>query len=182
MRCPERLLFPGALTQHVRCVVGMERAIGDPSALEFAAGFYRGLAFGKDYQTSFRLGCNAIDLTSLPDAAVPHFTTRDHDQIAEPPVGQGKRDVEMKPSYRAWGGKAAVQALPDEPDSPRLYPVWFGTDRRPLDPTDQSKGFSADRDNSVHFGTCQVAYPNRTNSAPSDLPGGKDSQPGRTIA
>jgi esterase/lipase superfamily enzyme len=146
----------GALAQRVRCVVGMDRAIGDSSALSFAGGFYRGLAFGKDYQTSFRLGCNAIDLTSLPDAAVPHFTTRDQDQIAEPQVGPGGRDLEVK---RTWGGKAAVHAAPDDPDSPRLYPVWFGTDRCPVDSTDPSKGFSADRDTSVHFGTCQVAIP-----------------------
>jgi esterase/lipase superfamily enzyme len=148
-----------ALARHVRCVVGMERAIGDSSALEFSGGFYRGLAFGRDYRVSFRLGCNAIDLTSLPDAAVPHFTTRDQDEVAESQVRQGKRDTEMKPGYRTWTGKAATRALPDDPDSPRLYPVWFGTDRLPLNPADPSKGFSTGRDTSVHFGTCQVAIP-----------------------
>jgi hypothetical protein len=55
----------GSLANYVGCVVGMDRAIGDASALRFAAGFYRGLAFGKDYQTAYRLGCNEIDIASL---------------------------------------------------------------------------------------------------------------------
>jgi esterase/lipase superfamily enzyme len=42
---------------------------------------------------------------------------------------------------------------------PRLYTVWYGTNRRPNDPADPAGGFSADRDDRVHYGTCQVAIP-----------------------
>lgn len=40
-----------------------------------------------------------------------------------------------------------------------LYPVWFGTTRKPLDATDITKGFSNQRDNSVHYGKCNVFIP-----------------------
>jgi hypothetical protein len=51
-------------------------------------------------------------------------------------------------------------ASPDFADTPRLYPVWFGTNRRPVDPQNMSKGFSAQRDDTkVHYGLCKVAVP-----------------------
>ena len=41
----------------------------------------------------------------------------------------------------------------------REYVVWFGTDRRPVDPSNLSEGFSGERGDRVHFGTCRVAIP-----------------------
>ena len=40
-----------------------------------------------------------------------------------------------------------------------LYPLWFGTNRKPVDPQDNSKGFSGERDNQLHYGTCKVTVP-----------------------
>lgn len=62
-----------ALASVVPNVIGMSREIGDDDAMKFAAGFYGGLAFEKDYLRAFRLGCNRIALAALPDAAVPRF-------------------------------------------------------------------------------------------------------------
>src|SRR5262249_26965872 len=39
--------------------------------------------------------------------------------------------------------------LPGDESGPRLYTVWFGTNRRPNDPNDPAKGFSAERDDLV---------------------------------
>jgi esterase/lipase superfamily enzyme len=39
------------------------------------------------------------------------------------------------------------------------YPVWFGTNRKPIDPTDPGKGFGADIDERVHFGKRIVRIP-----------------------
>ena len=44
------------LAQHVPSVIGMSQAIGDPSAIEFAIGFYEALAYGESVQTAFELG------------------------------------------------------------------------------------------------------------------------------
>jgi esterase/lipase superfamily enzyme len=37
--------------------------------------------------------------------------------------------------------------------------IWYGTNRRPVDPADSNKGYTADRDTSVHYGTCRVFIP-----------------------
>ena len=39
------------------------------------------------------------------------------------------------------------------------YVVWYGTNRRPNDPNDPANGYSAARDNLVHFGSCRVFIP-----------------------
>jgi esterase/lipase superfamily enzyme/Lon protease-like protein len=39
------------------------------------------------------------------------------------------------------------------------YIVWYGTNRRPVDPADASKGYSAERDTVVHHGSCRVFVP-----------------------
>jgi esterase/lipase superfamily enzyme len=145
-----------SLARFVAFVAGMERSIGDPSALRFSAGFYRALAFGQNYNDAFRLGCNEIDLASLPDSAVPHITVRpdegvrrDFHEIAAAPV-------------RTWMGPALTTVAVTDPDLPRVYPVWFGTDRQPNDINDLTKGFSNERaqdESSVYYGTCQVTIP-----------------------
>jgi esterase/lipase superfamily enzyme len=39
------------------------------------------------------------------------------------------------------------------------YRVWYATTRRPNDPLNVSKGFSATRDDTVHYGSCRVFIP-----------------------
>ena len=39
------------------------------------------------------------------------------------------------------------------------YPVWFGTNRKPVDPDDPAKGFSGSFDNTMHFGKRVVFIP-----------------------
>jgi hypothetical protein len=46
-----------------------------------------------------------------------------------------------------------------EQDSARLYTVWYGTNRRPVDPNDPSRGFSGRRSYEVSYGACAVAIP-----------------------
>jgi hypothetical protein len=66
-----------AIVKHVPCVVGMSNAIDDASAVAFAGGFYRGLGWGQDVQTAFRLGCNEISLSGLKGADIPKLLHRD---------------------------------------------------------------------------------------------------------
>jgi esterase/lipase superfamily enzyme len=152
------------LANYVGCVVGMEKSIGDPSALRFAAGFYRGIAFGRDYHLAFRLGCNEIDLAALPDASIPHFTTREEDRVGQRTLEAGIPATNLAVPTRSWVTRGTAEATlePDDPDSPRLYPIWFGTDRRPNDTADLTKGFSNERapdESAVYVGTCTVAIP-----------------------
>lgn len=147
-----------ALAAVVPQVIGMARGIGDDSALRFAGGFYRGLAFGKDYATAFRLGCIEIDLAALPDTLVPHFTTRAKDQIAVSTVvaaGTGEVPIALQSPQRTWLSQKAADAPP-----PLLCTLWYGTNRRPADFGNPAKGYSGERDeNEVHYGQCKVAIP-----------------------
>ena len=163
VECFYSLERANVLRRYVGCVIGMEKQIGDPSALRFSAGFYRGLAFGKDYYQAFQLGCSEIDLASLPDGSIPHFTTREEDRVGAVESEPGAPPKLSVPT-RTWVGAEAMSKgiEPDQPDSPRLYPVWFGTDRRPNDPADLAKGFSNARaagEGAVYHGICKVAIP-----------------------
>ena len=60
-----------AIAEHIDCVIGMSKAIGDSSAISFATAFYQALGFGRDLQTAFDLGCLQIDMESLGDQDVP---------------------------------------------------------------------------------------------------------------
>ncbi|MBN3908319.1 MAG: alpha/beta hydrolase [Nostoc sp. NMS1] len=131
------------LAEQVSCVVGMSKEIGDQSAITFAAGFYRGLGFGRGYYSAFELGRNEIKLLKLPDSEVLHFITRDtsilQQEVVKPRV---TRTVKRTNSTEAT-----------------LYPLWFGTNRKPKNLQDLSLGFSGERDRQLHYGTCQVAVP-----------------------
>lgn len=49
-----------AIGEHIDFVVAMTRRIPDDAAIRFAAGFYRGLGFGRSVQTAFDLGRNEM--------------------------------------------------------------------------------------------------------------------------
>ena len=140
-----------ALARQVNCVVGMSKEIGDRSAVTFAAGFYRGLGFGRGYYNAFELGRNEIKLLNLPDSAVPHFITRDISLFQQEEV---KPKVTRSVS-RTRSTEATLYPLP----LATLYPLWFGTNRKPKNPQDLSQGFSGERARQLYYGTCEVAVP-----------------------
>ena len=84
------------LMKHVPYVVGMNQAIGDQAAIEFATGFYDGLGYGRSYPQAYELGLSAIDLENLPDTLTPVLLQRSQAGAMEPPltaapVSTGKR-------------------------------------------------------------------------------------------
>jgi hypothetical protein len=62
-----------AVAQYVECVVGMTTAVGDQSAIRFAAAFYQALAYGTDVQTAFDLGCVHIQPSSPEEGSTPRL-------------------------------------------------------------------------------------------------------------
>ncbi|UKO98766.1 alpha/beta hydrolase [Nostoc sp. UHCC 0870] len=134
-----------ALADKVSCVVGMKKEIDDRSAVAFSAGFYRSLADGQQYYTAFNSGIAEIKLRSLPDSVVPHFITRDTSILDREVI-----------TTRVTRGPLS----PPPPQSETtIYPLWFGTNRKPNNPQDISQGFSRQRDRNLHYGTCKVAVP-----------------------
>lgn len=64
--------------------------------------------------------------------------------------GNGPRD-----EVASQSGEEPEVAAPEAHE----YRVWFGTNRRPVDETDISRGFSARRGGSVYYGCCDVQVP-----------------------
>ncbi len=65
-----------AIYQHVGCVVGMNQAIGDKAAIQFAKGFYDALGAGRTFEDAFAFGRNAIDLEEIPETSTPVIKSR----------------------------------------------------------------------------------------------------------
>jgi hypothetical protein len=68
-----------AIAQHIECVIGMSKVIGDVSATSFAAAFYQALGYGRDVQAAFKLGCAQIDLENLGDQDIPRLLSMSTD-------------------------------------------------------------------------------------------------------
>nr|WP_042341884.1 AAA-like domain-containing protein [Calothrix sp. PCC 7507] len=71
-----------AIHQHINHVVGMNQAVGDRAAIEFAVGFYDALGAGRTYDDAYEFGRIAIDLENIPEYATPVLKSR------KPPVAQ----------------------------------------------------------------------------------------------
>ena len=66
-----------AINQKIQYVIGMDRAIGDRAAIEFAVGFYAAIGAGESYKFAYKLGCNAIRLSGINEHSTPQLLTRD---------------------------------------------------------------------------------------------------------
>src|SRR5262249_51155258 len=53
------------------------------------------------------------------------------------------------------GGRGEVRSRKPS----RLFTVWYGTNRKPVDSNDLSRGFTAFRGGQNYFGTCEVVIP-----------------------
>jgi GUN4-like/CHAT domain len=74
-----------AIAQHIDYVIGMNAAIGDKAALEFAVGFYDALvAYDPRYDTysriefAFNIACNAIQFAGVSDDSIPIMKKKPH--------------------------------------------------------------------------------------------------------
>jgi hypothetical protein len=65
-----------AISEHIDCVVGMSRKIGDSAAIAFASAFYQALGYGRDVRTAFDLGCAQIDLENLDEQDAPKLIAK----------------------------------------------------------------------------------------------------------
>jgi len=78
--------------------------------------------------------------------------------IASPyAVGDAPRPPPMSSGTRT-GGETSGEGRATAPGRGE-YMVWYATNRRPKDPRDANKGFSAQRDRTVHYGSCRVFIP-----------------------
>ena len=68
-----------AIAEHIDCVIGMSKAIGDTAAISFAMAFYQALGYGRSVKTAFDLGCAQIDLENLGEQDTPKLLALNSD-------------------------------------------------------------------------------------------------------
>ena len=160
-----------AVAHQVGCVIGMKKEIGDDSALIFAEEFYQGLAYQRSYYQAFQLGINGIERLRLPDSPIPHFIPFDTSLLDSEIVSlrshqtngylTSKEAVRKKAKKKKETVKVkrSLNLKDTKETTATIYPLWFGTNRKPVDTNNISKGFSGKRDDKLHYGICQVAVP-----------------------
>lgn len=66
-----------AISKHIEYVIGVEKEIGDASAIEFAVAFYDALGAGKSFEFAFRFGRNAIQMLNGLENAMPKLIKKE---------------------------------------------------------------------------------------------------------
>jgi esterase/lipase superfamily enzyme len=143
------LAMADELVAHVRCTIGIDEEIDDLSAT-FIGEFYRELGAGKAYYQAFERGRTQIEA----DLDVPCFISRDR-TIFDLPTNVREHTI------RNILGSGNVESQPEVKSTPStiLYPLWYGTNRKPIDPNNINRGFSGEEDDRIHYGSCQVSVP-----------------------
>ena len=59
-----------AIAEHIDYVIGMNQAISDVAAIEFAVSFYDALGAGRSYEFAYKLACTAIHLNAAATSSV----------------------------------------------------------------------------------------------------------------
>ncbi|MCW5315162.1 TIR domain-containing protein [Nostoc sp. KVJ3] len=87
-----------AIANHVDCVIGMNQAIGDRAAIEFAVGFYDAIGAGRPIEFAYKLGCAAIGMAGIAEHLTPVLLKKTtsfdatvqpiSDTVVQPPVEQ----------------------------------------------------------------------------------------------
>ncbi len=65
-----------AIANHIDYVVGMKAGISDIAAIEFAVAFYDALGAGENIEFAYRLACNAILWTGVPESLTPIINSK----------------------------------------------------------------------------------------------------------
>jgi len=65
-----------AIAQHIDCVIGMTKAIGDEAAVGFASSFYQAIGYGRNIKDAFLLGCNQINIENLKEHDTPQLLVK----------------------------------------------------------------------------------------------------------
>lgn len=75
-----------AIAQHIPYVIGMNQAVGDAAAREFAVGFYDALGAGRDIEFAYKFACNSIQMAGIPEDLTPVLLKKENSQPQRPPI------------------------------------------------------------------------------------------------
>lgn len=83
-----------AIANHIPYVVGVDKAIGDQAAIEFAVAFYDALGAGQSVEFAYQLACNAIQVAGLGGSFTPVLNPRS--QLVKSPRQALDRSAQAK--------------------------------------------------------------------------------------
>lgn len=82
-----------AIARHIPYVIGMNQAVGDNAAREFAVGFYDTLAAGESIEFAYKLGCVSISMAGIPEELTPVLKKRS--DVSELDAVERSRDASV---------------------------------------------------------------------------------------
>lgn len=93
------------------------------------------------------------DMTGIDETAEEETALESYKRSKKRPAPRKKAAGETKKLFKS------IKASEEPKDF--TYPVWYGTNRRPIDASDFAKGFSNEREKIqvVHYGKCEVHIP-----------------------
>ncbi|MEL7006442.1 MAG: hypothetical protein AAFN93_27495 [Bacteroidota bacterium] len=71
-----------AIATQIDTVIGMYESIGDKAAIIFSKGFYEGLGAGESVEFAYELGCNSLELQSIPEDHIPVLKRRSTNSVS----------------------------------------------------------------------------------------------------
>jgi hypothetical protein len=145
-----------AIHRHIDYVIGMNQAILDRAAIQFAIGFYDGLAAGRSYEDAYRLGCNAIALQGIKDATgkaesltpvlkarrwrpAQASTSTDNRLPENQSINKDMADIPQEKTSQSIaisGGTISGQVAQAGRDITQSQQINQGSNEKPLSPTD----------------------------------------------
>jgi CHAT domain len=113
-----------AIHQHIDCVVGMNKAIGDRAAIQFATEFYKALATGRSIEFAYHFAQKGLDLDSIPESLTPVLRNRrgteDPFRITTAPANSNPPVTVPEPQPQPF-----VQPSSASPSASRKSTKWF---------------------------------------------------------
>jgi esterase/lipase superfamily enzyme len=140
------------LVKCIPCTIGIDEEIHDVNKVSFTSEFYRNLAAGKGYYQAFELARTQTHFLQGLEDDLPRLITRDRTLLDIPPYARQRL-------IRSFSEDLRNSTKDPIPATASIYPVWYGTNRKPIDPSDVKQGFTTERDNLIHYGKCAVSIP-----------------------
>ncbi|MCP4696371.1 MAG: CHAT domain-containing protein [Gammaproteobacteria bacterium] len=113
-----------AIAEHIDCVIGMNQAIGDKAAIEFAVAFYDAVGAGRGIEFAYELACNAIQFAGLDEHNTPVLKMRKQRPAARADADYSRFTVFLaetsddmqgkRQELKAYLEQHAVRVLPQE--------------------------------------------------------------------
>jgi esterase/lipase superfamily enzyme len=131
-----------ALMEFIPCTIGIYENNHDRGEDTFISEFYQGIFTGKGYYGAYELGCKQIP-AEREEKKRPCLRTKDRTLLGIP-------EYVRSPNGRSRSPQS------NQTEAPLVYPLWYGTNRKPEDATGEFKGFSGQGKDLTHYGICEV--------------------------